>query len=230
MSNFIQDVRFGARMLIKHRGSSIISVIALALGLGLTAMMFSIVYGAILRGLPFENQEQLVDIERTNVREADSEMGVSLHDLEDWREQQSTFVGLAAFTTGTINISGIDRPERFDGGFISWNTFDLLGVRPILGRGFIAADDHPEAERVMLLSYDTWQERFAGDRNVVGKVVRANARPTTIIGVMPPKFRFPEAEQLWIPLAGTTAGVPRNQGQWVNVFGRMRAGVSIDEA
>jgi putative ABC transport system permease protein len=231
MSNFLQDMRFGARMLLKHRGSSAISILALGLGLGLTTMMFSIVWGALLRGLPFEKQEQLVAIRRVNLTEADGDgESVPLHDLEDWRAQQKSFVGFGAYYTGTVNISGVERPERFDGGFISANLFDLLGVKPVLGRGFIPDDDRPDAERVMLLSYDTWQERFAGDPNVLGRVVRANARPTTIVGVMPPDFRFPSSEQLWLPLAMSAAGTPRNQGSWVSVFGRMRDGVTIDEA
>ncbi|HUF51560.1 MAG TPA: ABC transporter permease [Longimicrobiales bacterium] len=230
MDNFVKDVRFGARVLARNAASSALSVIALALGIGLTAMMFSIVWGALLRGLPFDDQEQLVAVSRTNIREGQDRVSVSLHDFEDWRAQQRSFTGLAGYFTGTINISGIDRPERFDGGFVSANAFDLLGVSPILGRGFVADDDRPDADRVMLLSYDTWQERFAGDPAVIGQVVRANARPTTIIGVMPAGLRFPTNEQLWVPLALSASAYARNQGMWLNVFGRMRPDVSIEMA
>jgi putative ABC transport system permease protein len=230
MDTLLKDVRFGARMLIRNGGSTSISVLALALGIGLTTMMFSIVWGAVLRGLPVDRPEQLVSIQRTNLGEGQDRMPATLHDYEDWREQQRSFAGLGAFFTGTINVTGTDRPERFDGGFISAGAFDVLGVQPFMGRGFTADDDRPGADGVMLLGYDTWRHRFGADPNIVGRVVRANAQPTTIIGVMPEGFGFPNNEQLWIPLARDAAQVARGEGQWVSVFGRLRAGVTVDEA
>jgi predicted permease len=230
METLLNDVRFGARMLIRNPGSAIISVLALALGIGLTTMMFSIVWGAMLRGLPVDRPEQLVSVTRTNLSEGDDDIGVTIHDYEDWRAEQRSFAGMAAFFTGTINVSGTDRPERYDGGFIDPLTFDVLGVQPLLGRGFTADDGRAGADGVMLLAYDTWQNRFGADPGIIGQVVRANARPTTIIGVMPEGFGFPNSEQVWIPLAVDVAAVPRGEGQNVAVFGRLRDGVSIDEA
>ncbi|HEX6306857.1 MAG TPA: ABC transporter permease [Longimicrobiales bacterium] len=230
MDTLAKDVRFGARMLIRNTGSSAISVIALALGIGLTTMAFSIVWGGILRGLPFADAEQLVSIQRTNPAEGTDRMGVSIHDYEDWRAQQTSFTDLAAFFTGTINVSGTDSPERYDGGFITVNAFDLLGVQPVLGRGFIADDGRIGAEQVVLLSYHTWQTRFGADPGVIGRSVRANARPTTIIGVMPEGFGFPSSEQLWVPLGLDAAALPRNEGTWLGVFGRLRDGVTLDRA
>ncbi|MBR9988126.1 MAG: ABC transporter permease [Gemmatimonadetes bacterium] len=230
MDTLLQDIRFGARMLIRNGGSTAISVIALALGIGLTTMMFSIVWGAILRGLPVDRAEQLVSIQRTNLSEGQDRMSATLHDYEDWKEQQRSFAGLAAYFTGTINVSGTDRPERYDGGFVAAETFDVLGVRPLMGRGFTADDDRPGADGVMLLSHDTWQTRFGADPGIVGRVVRANARPTTIIGVMPEGFGFPNTEQVWIPLARSASQYARGEGQGVSVFGRLRDGVTIDEA
>jgi putative ABC transport system permease protein len=230
METLFKDVRFGARMLLTNPGSTAIAVIALALGIGLTTMMFSIVYGALLRGLPFDRPEQIVSVMRTNLAQDADRMGVSIHDFEDWRAQQSSFSDLAAFYTGTINVSGLDRPERFDGGFMTANAFSLLGVEPIMGRNFTAEDGRPGAPAVMLLGYATWQNRFAGDPDIVGRVVRANARPTTIIGVMPEGFRFPNSEELWIPLPLHASAVPRNEGIWLQTFGRLRDGVSIGQA
>jgi putative ABC transport system permease protein len=230
MDAFLKDVRFGARMLARNGGSTGISVLALGLGIGLTAMMFSIVWGAILRGLPVDRPEQLVSIQRTNLAEGEDDLGVTLHDYEDWKAQQRSFSALEAFFTGTINVSGTDRPERYDGGFISARTFDVLGVTPVMGRGFTEDDDRPGADGVMLLSHDTWQNRFGADPSVVGRVVRVNARPATIIGVMPEGFAFPQSEEVWVPLARDAASVARGEGQWVSVFGRLRDGVTIDEA
>jgi putative ABC transport system permease protein len=230
MDTLLKDVRFGARMLVRNPGTSAISVLALALGIGLTTMMFSIIWGAVLRGLPFERQEELVSVMRTNLSENVERMGVSVHDFEDWREQQRSFTDMAGFFTGTLNVSGIDRPERLDGAFITPNAFDLLGVQPLMGRGFTAADNEVGADGVMLLSYDTWRTRFGGDPGVVGTVVRANARPTTIIGVMPQGFGFPNNEQAWTPLRQNPGAVARNGGTWLSVFGRLRDGVTLDQA
>lgn len=230
METLVKDVRFGARMLMRSRGSTSISVLALALGIGLTTMMFSIVWGAMLRGLPMEQSDQLVSIRRTNLSEGQDGMSATLHDYEDWRAQQQSFSGMGAFFTGTVNVSGTDRPERYDGGFISAETFDVLGVKPIIGRGFTADDDRPGADPVMLLSHATWRDRFGADPDIVGRVVRANAKPTTIVGVMPEGFAFPSSEQLWLPLAIDAASLQRGEGQWVNVFGRLRDDVTVDEA
>lgn len=230
MDTLLQDVRFGARMLIRNGGSTAISILALALGIGLTAMMFSIVWGAVLRGLPMDRPDQLVSIQRTNLAEGEDRMGVTLHDYEDWKAEQRSFAGFEAFYTGTINVSGTDRPERFDGGFLSAGVFDVLGVQPFMGRGFTAEDDRPGADGVMLISHATWLNRFGGDPAVIGRVVRVNAKPATIIGVMPEGFGFPNNEEVWVPLARDASALPRGEGQWVSVFGRLRDGVTIEEA
>jgi putative ABC transport system permease protein len=230
MDHLVKDVRFGARMLLRNPGSSAISVLALALGIGLTGMMFSIIHGAVLRGLPFEASDRLVSIGRTNLAEGFDRMSLTIHDYEDYRAEQQSFEDIAGYYTGTINVSGIDRPERFDGAFISPEAFQLLRVQPHLGRALLPADADPGAERVMVLGYDTWQTRFGGDPSVVGRVVRANANPTTIVGVMPHGFAFPMNEQAWVPLPLRAADLERGKGMWVETFGRLRDGVSVDQA
>jgi putative ABC transport system permease protein len=231
MDAFIKDVRYGARMLVKNPGSTGIAIVALALGIGLTAMMFSIVHAAILRGLPFENADQLIAISRTNLSEGQERISFTQHDYQDYRAQQQSFVDIAGYFIGTVNVSGIDRPERFDGAFVSPQMFSLLGQQPLIGRTFTPEDGEPGAPYVMLLGYDTWQTRFGGDASVVGQVVRANGRQATIVGVMPPGFAFPVSEQVWVPLqldpAAITRGAPH---QWVSVFGRLRDGVTLDAA
>jgi putative ABC transport system permease protein len=230
METLLKDMRYAVRMLVRNPASTGISILALGLGIGLTAMMFSIVHGAVWRGLPFDRPDQILNISRTNLSENQDRMGVSIHDYDEWRQQQTSFIDMAALYTGTINISGIDRPERFDGGFITTNAFGLLGVQPIMGRGFTEEDGRPGADGVLLLSHETWQNRFGADPSIVGRVVRANARPTTIIGVMPPGFKFPNTEQMWVPLPLYASNVKRNEGFWLSVFGRLRDGIDIDHA
>ncbi|HSJ08451.1 MAG TPA: ABC transporter permease [Longimicrobiales bacterium] len=230
MDNLFQDVRFGARVLIKNRGSSALSILALALGIGLCGMMFSIVWGAILRGLPFDRPEQILNISRTNLEDAESRMGVSIHDFEDYRAQQTAFTDIAGFYTGTVNVSGIERPERFDGAFITPQAFAIIGAQPFMGRVLTEEDARPGAEGAILLGYDTWRNRFGADTNILGRVVRANGRPATIVGVMEPGFGFPNSEEVWVPLALDASALPRNEGMWLSVFGRLRDGRTIDDA
>ncbi len=230
MPSFVQDLRVGARLMLKNPGVTILAVFALSLGIGLTTTTFSIVYGALLRGLPFEESHRLMHLERNNLAEDIQSMEVTLHDFLDWQEQQTSFEGLAGFYQGTVNVSGTERPERYDGAFISANAFDMLRARAMLGRAFQAGEDDPAAAPVILLGHRVWQDRFDGDLDVVGKTVRANGEEMTIIGVMPQGFAFPLAEDVWLPLRMDPLRIERGQGITLEVFGRLRDGVTIDQA
>ena len=226
----LQDLRYGTRLLRKSPGLSAISILALAVGIGLTTTMFSIVYGAILRGLPFEEPERIMHLERANPERDIQSMEVTQHDFAAWREQQRSFQGLAAFYTGTVNVSGTERAERYDGAFISPNAFDILRVTPHLGREFRDGEDAPGAEPVAIIGYQLWQDRFGGDRGVIGQTIRANGVPTTIVGVMTPRFEFPFRQDIWLPLALDVVGTPRGAGMTLEVFGRLADGVSMEAA
>ena len=126
---------------------------------------------------------------------------VSLHDFLDYRNEQTLLEGLAAFRMGTVNLSDDEGAERFNGAFLTANAFDLLGARPAVGRGFVAGDDAPGAESVVLLGHALWTHRYAADPGIVGETLRVNGRPATVIGVMPPGFRFPQNEDVWTNLA-----------------------------
>ncbi|CAN5852516.1 ABC transporter permease [soil metagenome] len=232
MAALLQDLRYGARLLVKNPGFSAIAVLTLALGIGLTTMMFSIVNGAILRGLPFEEADRLMHLHRTNLAEDIPRMDVSVHDFADWRQQQQAFEGLAAFTGGTVNVSGTERAERFDGAWITANGFDLLRVRPVLGRSFVEGEDAPGAAPVVIIGYRMWQDYYQGDPQIVGKTLRANGEETTIVGVMPEKFAFPMSQNIWLPLRKTAEMYRRGaeEAPGFSVFGRLRQGVSVDQA
>src|SRR5690606_24593128 len=230
MSAVLQDLRYGARLLRKHPGYSAISIVTLALRIGLTAMMLSLVYGAALRGLRFEEPHELMHLERNNPSRGFQSLEATIHDYEDWREQQTAFEGLAAFFTGTVNISGAERAERFDGGFVTANTFSLLGVRPVLGRDFREGEDQPGAEPVIILGHDVWRDRYRGDPGIIGRTIRANGKESVVIGVMPDGFHFPFNQAVWVPLAMSAAEQERGEGQTLEVFGRLRDGVDIDQA
>ena len=230
MDSILNDVRYAGRMLAKNPASSFLAVVALALGIGLTTMMFSIVYGALIKGLPFADADEIIHIERANPSEDIESMGVPIHDFLDWEEQQSSFTTIAAFYSGTVNMAGTETPERFDGAFISADGFSMLGVQPVLGRLFAEGEDRPGAEPVLLLGHEVWRDRYDADPNVVGSVETVNGEPTTIIGVMPEGFRFPVAEDVWLPLRLDPLELERGEGIWLEVFGRLADGVSTDQA
>jgi predicted permease len=231
MSDFLQDLRLGARMLRKQGGTSIIAVVALALGIGLTTMMFSITYGALYRGLPLEDADRIMHLERTNVAEGINSMEVTIHDFRDWRAQQTTFDDIAAFYQGTVNVSGSEgRPERFNGAFMSANSFEVLRQRPLLGRTFLEGEDSPDAPPVAIIGYDMWETRYEADPAIVGRMIRVNGEPAEIVGVMPQGFYFPLSEAIWVPLTLDPARLERGQGQTLEVFGRLAPGVTVDRA
>ncbi len=231
MESILKDVRHGVRMLAKHPGIALIAVVAFTLGIGLTTTMFSIVYGAIYRGLPFEEPKELLHLERNNLAEDIESMEVTLHDFLDWRAQQTTFDGIAAFYMRSSYLAGTEnRPERYTGTFISANFLDLIGVQPLVGRGFRAGDDAPDAEPVMLLGYPVWRDRYGRDPDVLGRSVRLNGETMTVIGVMPEGFEFPVDNQLWVPLRMDPAEIERGEGITLEVFGRLRDGVTMDQA
>ncbi len=225
-----RELSYSARMLRKSPGMAALSVGALALGIGLTTVMFSIVNGALLEGLPFEASDRIVHLERTNLSEGIESMEVTLHDYLDWRERQSSFTDLAAFYEGTINVSGTERAERFEGAFITPAAFEILGVEPVAGRSLIAEDADPGASPSVLLGWHVWQDRYGGDPSVVGSAIRVNSEPATVVGVMPEGFRFPVNSDLWVPLQMDPATVERGEGTTLEVFGKLREGVGLDRA
>ncbi len=230
MSDLVQNLKFGLRMLVKQPLVSGISILALALGIGLTTTMYSIVHGAS-RQLPFDEPWELIGLERANPSQGIDEMSVTQHELLDWRAQQrNSFEDLGGFFQGTVTISGTEKPMRYDGAFMSPSVFELIGARPLLGRLFNAADAEPGAAPVIILGYSTWQNDFRGDAGIVGDDVRINSQPGTIIGVMPEGFRFPLDEYAWVPLITDTSRLERGDGTQLNVFGRLRDGVTLDGA
>lgn len=228
----LQDLRFGARLMVKKPAVAAISVLTLALGIGLTTLMFSLVNVAILKGLPFEAPERLVSVVQHDLSRGWENMSVRLHDFEEWGEQQRAFEELAAYSTGTFNVSGTEGAERYDGAWVTANMFDVLRVRPTVGRVFHPSEAAPGAEAVTIISHRIWQDRFGGDPSVLGRTLRINGEEATIVGVMGDRFMFPMSQLIWMPERRSASQYERGQGgtPYVNVFARLRPGVSMDEA
>jgi len=229
MSNFLHDLRYGFRMVVKQPTVSVIAILALALGIGLTTTMYSIVHGA-LGDLPFDEAYELLDIEQTNPSQDIDEMSLDAYDYIDWREQQTSFEDLAAFYQGTVNVAGTERPIRYEGAFMRGEVFTLLGAEAQLGRVFGPADSVPGSERVLLIGHDVWHNNYDDDPGVIGTEVRINGQPGTIIGVMPEGFAFPMAEEAWTQLIIDTTTAERGANRQLSVLGRLKDGVEAETA
>jgi predicted permease len=231
MRSLLKDIRFAIRMLYKTPALSLIAVLTVALGVGATTHTFSVVYGSVIKGLPFEGSDRLMSLSWTRPSHGITRSSVPSHDWMDWREQQTVFEDLAGYYPGTVNVADDEgRPERFDGAFVSANAFAQTSVVPILGRTFLEGEDEPGAPPTIVIGYDVWQNRYGGDPDVIGKVIQTNARPHTIIGVMPAGFHFPFSATVWVPLALDPLQFERGEGNWLEVFGRLKRGVTPDEA
>lgn len=218
-------------MLVKHPGLATIAIVALALGIGLTATMWSITWGGILRGLPFDQADRIIHLERTRPSHDIDSYGVPVSDYAAWREQQKSFEDLAAFSEGTVNLSGSEgRPERYEGGFVTAATFPLLRVAPLLGRNFTEEEVRPGGAAVIILGWDIWQNRFGADPAIIGKTIRANGVSREIVGVMPRGFLFPTNASLWLPRIVDPLALPWGQGDLLEVMGRLRDGVTMPQA
>ena len=228
MSRFPADLRFGFRMLVKNPGLAAIAVTAFALGIGLTTVSFSLVYGAIIRGLPFPEPERLIHLEESRPEHGVESRAVSIPDFADWRAQQTAFEDLSGFAMGTANLAiAGEKPERQAAAYTTASMFDLVKVQPRIGRAFTPVDDAPGAPQVVLLSDGLWQGRFGGDPGVLGRSIRVNGEPATIVGVMPPGFRFPLLQDLWVNLRPDPTAVKRDEGRRLEVFGRLKPGVTM---
>ncbi len=232
MNNLLRDVLFGLRMMVQKPGLTIISILALGLGIGAVSTQLSVINGSLWKGLPYENSEELMHVQRWNDKREEWRTAIPIHDFLDIVEQQNSFEGLFGWFGGTINIVYDENPVRLQGPRVSASFTDVLKVQPIIGAGFQPEHDKPGAPPVALLSYGTWQAHFNGDKDVVGQSVKINGHLGTVIGVMPKDFRFPFREDLWIPLQSSFDFVnsPRGQGWDLEVMGRLKSSVSVEVA
>src|SRR5689334_5942216 len=230
MQAVLRDIRYGARSLGKSRALTAVAVLALTLGIGLTTTMFSIVYSALLKGMPFPDPDRLAIVFRQNLSRGDTRLRTTIHDFHDYRDQQRSFTAIAAYYDGTVNVSGSEKAERYDGAWASADFFDALQVRPLLGRTFTREEETPGRGNVAVIGYTMWQDRYAGDPKIVGKSIRANGQPYTVIGVMPPNFVFPNRQSIWMPIQLDATKLERGKGQRLQVVARLKPGVSFDAA
>lgn len=237
LDTVLQDLRLGLRKLASAPGFSLAAVLSLALAIGANAVIFSLVYGILMRSLPYENPDQLVLVsEQDRNAEAAPEtdgaaagmLPLSAPNLRDYSEQNHVFEGMSGFFAWNATLAGEPQAERVDAAVVSTNMFGLLGVEPVLGRGFLPEEGQVKGkDNVAVLGYSLWQTRFGGDPGVLGRVIKLEGLEFTVVGVMPPGFDFPEGAKVWKPFVFPDA--PRDFN-FIRTIARLKPGVSLESA
>ena len=230
MHKLLQDLRYATRTLVKKPGFVLVAVVTLALGIGGSTAIFTVVNSALLRGLPYRSSNELYHLwERTPQKEF-NRREFSYPDYQDY-QQNSVFTGLAGYTGGGAILSGSGEPESVPAARASANFFSVLGVDPIVGRTFQDGEDKPGGPKVTVLTYGLWQRKFGGDPNAVGKQLTINGESYTVIGVLPQTFQFAlRPADLWLPYQPTPNQLSRRFMHGTNLIGRLKPGVSANQA
>lgn len=232
IESFGQDLRFGMRVLRKKPGFSLIAILTLALGIGATTAIFSVVNAVLLRPFAYPEAERIMLLSSSRLSDPASAGAISSPNFLDWQQQQTTFSHLAAARLRVCNLSGVAEPMQVKTAIISPDAFPLLGVAPQLGRVFTAQDNRRNAARTVVLSHAFWQQQFAGEANVIGRQLLLDDQSYTVIGVMPPRFKF-WAGEIWVPFglfaeedfATNRAGIV-----WISAIGRLKRDVTLEQA
>ena len=224
------DLRYAFRRLARDRPLAALAVSTLGLGIGLNVTVFTMVHAVFVRGLPYDDPGRIVNVWSS----ADSDnlyRRVSLPDFEDYRRDAASLDDLAAFTVdGRMSLSGGENaPEPLNGSFVSPNTFRLLGQPVLLGRDFVPADGRRGADGTAIIGHRVWRDRYGADPDLVGRVVRVDGGPATVVGVMPEGVRFPFRAEVWRPLRATDT-LDRRDARALHTVGRLRPGVDLGEA
>jgi putative ABC transport system permease protein len=231
METLIKDIRYGVRGLLKRPGFTVIALITLALGIGANTAIFSVVNAVLLRPLQFRDPEQLVV-----VWEEASFAGFPTNtpapaNYVDWKNQNQSFADMAAASSSSFNITGDGEPERIQANSVNANFFQLFGVQPLLGRGFLPEEDRPGGNKVAMLSYSLWQSRYGGDRGIINREILLNGEKHTVVGVMPAGFHFLEQDvRLWVPLALDQEELANRGGHYLQVIARLKPRVALSQA
>src|SRR5215472_5807324 len=224
------DVRFGLRTMAKSPTVTTVSALTLAMGIGVNATVFTLSNAVLFRGFPFDQSDRILYLGERNTTRNQRIGGASYPDFCDWRARAKSFEGMGAANGMRATISDqTGLPESYQATQISANLFRLIGQKPFVGRDFTAADEARGSPQVAILTFGLWERRYGRDPAVVGRRIRINSAPATIIGVMAKDFSFPFNQELWMPLTPTDA-FEKRENRFVIGFGRMAKGVNVKAA
>src|SRR5262245_26276211 len=230
MESLGQDLRIAFRGLRRSPGFVVLTLFILALGIGANTALFSILDGVLLRPLPYPGPDRLVMIwEDWSRRDGPQREWTNPATFFDGHDQGQSFQSMAALSSWQASLTGEGEPEQLNGALVTREMFSTLGIAPVLGQDFQPDQDVPNAERVVLISHGLWKRRFGGSRAVLGKILSLNGIPSTVIGVMPERFRFPviQGAEIWAPMRAPHTG---RGNAVIRVIGRLKPGVTVERA
>ncbi|HXI31094.1 MAG TPA: ABC transporter permease, partial [Vicinamibacterales bacterium] len=238
LDQLLNDVRFGIRTLAKNRAFALLAIVTLGLGIGANTAIFSVIYGVLLKPLPYADSDRLVLIRQSAPPLGRDDVSVSIKEFFTYRDTAADFDGLVEFHQMNFDLLRRGEPDRVSTGVVSPNFFNVLGIAPILGRTFVADDDKPGAPAVLVLSYSYWQKKFGGDRAIVGQVFEMNDRPHTVVGVLPNVPHYPQENDVYMPSsacpfrAAAEQRIHQNARAFaaLNVFGKLKPEISRERA
>jgi putative ABC transport system permease protein len=230
VNSIANDIRFGVRMLWKHRLASVVCIIALGLGMGATAAIFSMAEAFLLHPIPIPDVSRIVALVDTRPQDNVLMNSVAPATYLEWQQQATSFEETGAYRWDQVNLTGDGTPQRIIGFDVTSNFFALLGVHPALGRGFLPEEDAPGKNQVLIVSYGLWQRRYASDPAILGKYVRVDGKSFTIVGVMGKGFNFPAASEAWMPMSLTDKEKFDRESRYMWIFGRLKPGVTVSKA
>lgn len=232
MGTLWKDLRFSIRTLVKNPVYAAVALVVIALGIGANTAIFSVVNAVLLRPLPFKDPQQLVEIRTQNLnRDAKPSSGASPADFWDWQEQSRAFEQISAMRAGGgVTMTLGEHPEVFPGAGVSVNFFETVGVKPLLGRTFLPEEGRLSASGAVVINYKLWQSRFGGDASIIGKTFKTDDGSATIIGVMPPDFKYPPFADVWVPLARDSGEMHNRANHYFIITARLKEGQSIKSA
>src|SRR5687767_7446898 len=231
MTTFLQDLRYGARMLLKDKGVTFVVILALALGIGANTAIFSVVDAVLLRPLPYPESDRLVFLNET--AKSMDEISISYPNFADWRSQNHVFEKIGVHNRDSYNLTGAGEAERIVTGQVSADLFAALRVNPALGRLFTNEEDQPGGTPVVVLSYPLWQRRFGGQASILNQPLTLNGKSYTVIGIMPEGFQYPSRVEMWVPVgqrSGEVSWQERGNHPGLYAVARLKPGVSLDQA
>src|SRR6201984_2125345 len=227
MGTLLQDVRYALRMLGKSPGFTAVAVLTLALGIGANTAIFSVVHSVLLRSLPYPQGQQLIFIRQQEKKLGVEDLSFSVKEITDYRAQNRTLSGLVEYHAMSFTLFGHGDPERVRTGVVSYNYFDLFGVKPLLGRTFLPDDEKPGAPPVLLLSYEYWKNDFGSNPQIVGKTFEMNDKVHTVVGVLPPVPQYPNENDVYMPtsacpFSSSPQAIGNRGGRMMRASGRVQ--------
>jgi len=233
--SLLQDVRYGARILYRNPGFTLVAVLTLGLGIGANTAIFSVIYGVLMRPLPYKDGNQLVIVQQQAPLAHVLNVPFSVKEVQDYREQNQTLDAVVEHHSMSFTLLGGQEPQRVQTGVVSANFFDVLGVKPLLGRTFVDADDEHGSDAVIVLSYQYWRQSHGGDPSIVGRTFQMNNRPHTVIGVLPPIPQYPNEQDVYMPTShcptrSSEQFMSNRNARMMSVFGRLKPGVPLAQA